>query len=474
MTSTGDSKDPKLSAIIVDSFVAPVHQQLNYGRIIDAKCHDKYIEVLKGGPYDDVSDARDDLGDCDEGLSDYAGDIADGSWLVGFFFYSSTVAGLAVVLLVFAGMCWFYVCKLVWSAFMSMLNVLRAIPGRTDPLIRDLCSILYSMIGIVGSMVMLGVVMLIIKSVFASDGDVAIKVMVVNMLELVGIIGFLMSMWRRHKGEKGLRDKINDWMRSKRSERGSVIGQWAGRGARRMVRSGGRKLTGWGRRRMASTVVSGAAAVATGGVSTGVTRAAKVARMAAGARRTSAAYRQIRAGAGAPQGQSKIATAGMSAIAHAHNHVSALRGGMSAIAKQTRQGKDAPVRATTGHPTLDAAARRVGRTEAGAIKTHHAVKATGAKVAAPMVKGTKAVIKPVVLGVRKVTKPVRHVLTPPTATEVPRHVKPPKEPKKPPEPQPQPNKPLKPRPANRRRSGSTKPVRISRRSPLKPAKGGQR
>ena len=255
MTSTGDSKDPKLSAIIVDSFVAPVHQQLNYGRIIDAKCHDKYIEVLKGGPYDDVSDARDDLGDCDEGLSDYAGDIADGSWLVGFFFYSSTVAGLAVVLLVFAGMCWFYVCKLVWSAFMSMLNVLRAIPGRTDPLIRDLCSILYSMIGIVGSMVMLGVVMLIIKSVFASDGDVAIKVMVVNMLELVGIIGFLMSMWRRHKGEKGLRDKINDWMRSKRSERGSVIGQWAGRGARRMVRSGGRKLTGLGRRRMASTVV---------------------------------------------------------------------------------------------------------------------------------------------------------------------------------------------------------------------------
>ena len=149
MTSTGDSKAPKLSAIIVDSFVAPVHQQLNYGRIIDAKCHDKYIEVLKGGPYDDVSDARDDLGDCDEGLSDYAGDIADGSWLVGFFFYSSTVAGLAVVLLVFAGMCWFYVCKLVWSAFMSMLNVLRAIPGRTDPLIRDLCSILYSMLSLI-------------------------------------------------------------------------------------------------------------------------------------------------------------------------------------------------------------------------------------------------------------------------------------------------------------------------------------
>ena len=471
MTSTGDSKDPKLSAIIVDSFVAPVHQQLNYGRIIDAKCHDKYIEVLKGGPYDDVSDARDDLGDCDEGLSDYAGDIADGSWLVGFFFYSSTVAGLAVVLLVFAGMCWFYVCKLVWSAFMSMLNVLRAIPGRTDPLIRDLCSILYSMIGIVGSMVMLGVVMLIIKSVFASDGDVAIKVMVVNMLELVGIIGFLMSMWRRHKGEKGLRDKINDWMRSKRSEGASAIGQWAGRGARRMVRSGGRKLTGSGRRRMASTVVSGAAAVATGGVSTGVTRAAKVARMAAGARGTSAAYRQIRAGAGAPQGQSKIATAGMSAIAHAHNHVSALRGGMSAIAKQTRQGKDAPVRATTGHRALDATASRVGRAEAGAIKAHRAVKKAGAKAAAPVVKGAKVVSKPVVSGAQKVTKPVRHVLTPPTAAEVPRHVKP--EPKTP-EPKPGPSKPIKPRPANQRRTGPTKPVRTSRRRPLKPAKGGQR
>ena len=467
MTSTGDSKAPKLSAIIVDSFVAPVHQQLNYGRIIDAKCHDKYIEVLKGGPYDDISDARDDLGDCDEGLSDYAGDIADGSWLVGFFFYSSTVTGLAAILLVFAGMCWFYVCKLVWSSFMSMLNVLRAIPGRTDPLIRDLCSILYSMIGIVGSMVMLGVVMLVIKSVFASDGNVVIKVMVVNMLEIVGIIGLLVSLWRSHKGEEGLRAKINDWMRSKRSEGASAIGQWAGRGARRMVRSGGRKLTGLGRRRM----VSAAAAVVTGGASVGVTRAAKMARMASAARRASASYRQIRTGGGAPQGQSKITTAGMSAVAHAHNRVSALRGGMSMIAKQARQGKDAPVRATTGHRALDATASRVGRAEAGAIKAHRAVKKAGAKAAAPVVKGAKVVSKPVVSGAQKVTKPVRHVLTPPTAAEVPRHVKP--EPKTP-EPKPGPSKPIKPRPANQRRTGSTKPVRTSRRRPLKPAKGGQR
>ena len=467
MTSTGDSKAPKLSAIIVDSFVAPVHQQLNYGRIIDAKCHDKYIEVLKGGPYDDISDARDDLGDCDEGLSDYAGDIADGSWLVGFFFYSSTVTGLAAILLVFAGMCWFYVCKLVWSSFMSMLNVLRAIPGRTDPLIRDLCSILYSMIGIVGSMVMLGVVMLVIKSVFASDGNVVIKVMVVNMLEIVGIIGLLVSLWRSHKGEEGLRAKINDWMRSKRSEGASAIGQWAGRGARRMVRSGGRKLTGLGRRRM----VSAAAAVVTGGASVGVTRAAKMARMASAARRASASYRQIRTGGGAPQGQSKITTAGMSAVAHAHNRVSALRGGMSMIAKQARQGKDAPVRATTGHRALDATASRVGRAEAGAIKAHRAVKKAGAKAAAPVVKGAKVVSKPVVSGAQKVTKPVRHVLTPPTAAEVPRHVKP--EPKTP-ESKPGPSKPIKPRPANQRRTGSTKPVRTSRRRPLKPAKGGQR
>lgn len=467
MTSTGDSKAPKLSAIIVDSFVAPVHQQLNYGRIIDAKCHDKYIEVLKGGPYDDISDARDDLGDCDEGLSDYAGDIADGSWLVGFFFYSSTVTGLAAILLVFAGMCWFYVCKLVWSSFMSMLNVLRAIPGRTDPLIRDLCSILYSMIGIVGSMVMLGVVMLVIKSVFASDGNVVIKVMVVNMLEIVGIIGLLVSLWRSHKGEEGLRAKINDWMRSKRSEGESAIGQWAGRGARRMVRSGGRKLTGLGRRRM----VSAAAAVVTGGASVGVTRAAKMARMASAARRASASYRQIRTGGGAPQGQSKITTAGMSAVAHAHNRVSALRGGMSMIAKQARQGKDAPVRATTGHRALDATASRVGRAEAGAIKAHRAVKKAGAKAAAPVVKGAKVVSKPVVSGAQKVTKPVRHVLTPPTAAEVPRHVKP--EPKTP-ESKPGPSKPIKPRPANQRRTGSTKPVRTSRRRPLKPVRGGQR
>ena len=467
MTSTGDSKAPKLSAIIVDSFVAPVHQQLNYGRIIDAKCHDKYIKVLKGGPYDDISDARDDLGDCDEGLSDYAGDIADGSWLVGFFFYSSTVTGLAAILLVFAGMCWFYVCKLVWSSFMSMLNVLRAIPGRTDPLIRDLCSILYSMIGIVGSMVMLGVVMLVIKSVFASDGNVVIKVMVVNMLEIVGIIGLLVSLWRSHKGEEGLRAKINDWMRSKRSEGASAIGQWAGRGARRMVRSGGRKLTGLGRRRM----VSAAAAVVTGGASVGVTRAAKMARMASAARRASASYRQIRTGGGAPQGQSKITTAGMSAVAHAHNRVSALRGGMSMIAKQARQGKDAPVRATTGHRAFDATASRVGRAEAGAIKAHRAVKKAGAKAAAPVVKGAKVVSKPVVSGAQKVTKPVRHVLTPPTAAEVPRHVKP--EPKTP-ESKPGPSKPIKPRPANQRRTGSTKPVRTSRRRPLKPVRGGQR
>lgn len=505
-TSTGDPKAPKLSAIIVDSFVAPVHQQLNYGRIIDAKCHDKYIEVLKGGPYDDISDERDKIGECDKGLSDYAGNIADGTWLVGFYFYANTVAGLALVLLAFAGMCWFYVCKLVWSAFMSMLDVLRAIPGRTDPLIRDLCSILYSMIGVVGSMVLVAVVMLIIKSVFASDGNVVVKVMVVNMLELVGIIGFVMSMWRRHKGEKGLRAKISDWMRSKRPAGGSLVGQWAGRGARRMVRSSGRKLTGSGRAGGAAAhsagrrrMVSAAAAVATGGVSTGVTRAAKMARMASAGRRTSAAYRQIRTGGGAPQNQSKVATAGMSAAAHAHNHVSALRGGMSAVARQTRQGKDASVRATTGHRGLDAAAHRIGQAEGGAIKASAAVKKTGAKVAAPVVKGAKVVSKPVVAGAQKVSagaqkvaKPVRHVLTPPTVVESPRRAKPePKKPpevkkpeakkpevkkpeaKKPPEAKPAPSKPIKPRPANRRRTRSTMPVSRKRR-PLKPAKGGKR
>lgn len=234
-----------------------------------------------------------------------------------------------------------------------------------------------------------------------------------------------------------------------------------------MVRSGGRKLTGLGRRRM----VSAAAAVVTGGASVGVTRAAKMARMASAARRASASYRQIRTGGGAPQGQSKITTAGMSAVAHAHNRVSALRGGMSMIAKQARQGKDAPVRATTGHRALDATASRVGRAEAGAIKAHRAVKKAGAKAAAPVVKGAKVVSKPVVSGAQKVTKPVRHVLTPPTAAEVPRHVKP--EPKTP-ESKPGPSKPIKPRPANQRRTGSTKPVRTSRRRPLKPARGGQR
>lgn len=459
-TSTGDDSTPKLSAIIMDSFVSPVHQQLNYGRIIDAKCHDKYVEVLKGGPYDDISDARDKIGECDDGLKDYAGGIADGPWLVGFYFYSAGAAGLMLLLLIFAALCWFYVVKLVWSAFLSMINALRAIPGPSDPLIRDLVSVLYALIGFIGSMMMLGIVLLIIKTVFSSDGNVVVKFLAVNLIEGLGVVAFFVAMWRRHKGEKSLRARFGEWMRSKRSQTTPVIGRWAAKGTRRMVRSAGRKLGGGaqgargagyaptgqgghaggraggggvrftGQPAMTRVALSGAAAMATGGASTGVTRAAKVARMASAAQRAVASYGQIRTGGGAPEGQSKIATAGMSAVAHAHNHVSALRHGMASVASSTRQGK--PVRATTGHRSLDATAMAAGHVEANVVKGGKAVAKPvvkgGKAVAKPAVKGGKAVAKPVVKGGKAVAKPVvktaqavRHVVTPPTPQQAARH-----------------------------------------------------
>ena len=469
-TSTGDDSTPKLSAIIMDSFVSPVHQQLNYGRIIDAKCHDKYVEVLKGGPYDDISDARNKIGECDDGLKNYAGDIADGPWLVGFYFYSAGAAGLLLLLLIFAALCWFYVVKLVWSAFLSMINALRAIAGPSDPLVRDLVSVLYALIGIIGSMVMLGIVLLIIKTVFSSDGNVVVKFLAVNLIEGLGVVAFFVAMWRRHKGEKSLRARFGEWMRSKRSQTTPVIGRWAAKGTRRMVRSAGRKLgggaqgasgagyapagqgghaggstgggrTGGGRASgggarftgqptMARAALSGAAAMATGGASTGVTRAMRVARMASAAQRAAASYGQIRTGGGAPEGQSKIATAGMSAAAHAHNHVSALRHGMASVASSTRQGK--PVRATTGHRSLDATAMAAGHVEANVVKGAQAAAKSAVKggkaVAKPVVKGGKAAAKPVVKGGKAVAKPVvktaqavRHVVTPPTPQQAARH-----------------------------------------------------
>ena len=262
------------------------------------------------------------------------------------------------------------------------------------------------------------------------------------------MVAFFVAMWRRHKGEKSLRGRLGEWMRSKRSQTTPVIGRWAAKGTRRMVRSAGRKLgggaqgasgagyapagqgghaggstgggrTGGGRASgggarftgqpaMARAALSGAAAMATGGASTGVTRAMRVARMASAAQRAAASYGQIRTGGGAPEGQSKIATAGMSAVAHAHNHVSALRHGMALVASSTRQGK--PVRATTGHRSLDATAMAAGHVEVNVVKG-------GKAVAKPVVKGGKAVAKPVV----KTAQAVRHVVTPPTPQQAARH-----------------------------------------------------
>ena len=94
----------KTGSLLVDTFVRPVHQLVNYGSVIDTtdqKCVSAYDTALKAGPYDDdAKQARTAVGDCNHKLQDYA-ESAAWTRVLGLNLYVVTAGWLGVVVLVF-------------------------------------------------------------------------------------------------------------------------------------------------------------------------------------------------------------------------------------------------------------------------------------------------------------------------------------------------------------------------------------
>ncbi|AMS04120.1 hypothetical protein [Acidipropionibacterium acidipropionici] len=381
-------QDTAVSSMLVESFVRPLHQQLNYGSVIDGtKCEATYNKALKAGPHGgDAEDQRKALKDCDKKYGDYTDTAATASWLVGFNYFEIGMGFMAILLLIFTGVIWYYMAKLMWSALASMIDILKAIPGHTEPLLRDIASICAALAFYVSGLAVLSIILKIIAMIFSSGGQLAVKFLIVDVVVIIGAIFFIVHLVRTHRGEQKLRDRFKSWLHA--PDRAASV---AGTAARRLGSTAGRNLKRAAVRRMTGNRTTmgqslgrdqtgtdsaferpgvarrpgtdmarpqprrgrraalGALTVLTGGAGAAAGKATSLAR----------AYRVMRAGGGITPGHHRATNIGMAVTARAHNYLDDRRQAAATIEDQARHGRK--VRATTGSKRLDAAARTTGR-----------------------------------------------------------------------------------------------------------------
>lgn len=376
---------PKFGSLIVDTFVRPVHQQLNYGTVIDTdhkECVSDYDNALKKGPYtDDASEQRDALKVCDQGkLKEYAENT---NWLplIGlsqtFLF---TGALLLVVLLIFSGLIVLAVVMLGWTSIKILIHApLAILPGDTKmPLIRDLIDIGTSLLYIVTGIPLLAAAIQVMKKILASTSGVPIQVRFTGVgliMMCTGVLVVANYVSHRRTGRsltKRIRDKLNS---KDRQSIGDRVRDWAGKpaGISRMsaaslgfatapsvVRGGAAHPASVSRTRSAlgrvaeravssngAQLALGAAGVATGGTGLLVRGATKTA--------TTAAVTGYRAGKAAPKASRKAIIAIRDAPGRTADRASQARQTYKAF---RRVGGS---RATTGNETRDQLLRRTAQ-----------------------------------------------------------------------------------------------------------------
>lgn len=414
------STNLKVSSMLVDSFVRPVHQQLNYGQVIDSTgCQGAYDKVLKAGPYGDTAKPqRDAMKACDKKYGDYTDSAAGASWLVGYAYFETCIVALSLLLLLFTITTWYYVAKMLWAALVSMIDILKAIPGHTEPLLRDVTSIFYGLLFYISSLAVLSIILKVIANVFAAGGtNLAVKFLVTDVVIVIGIVLFIIHLVRHHRGEKKMGDRLKAWFHAKDRDQPS-IGQGASHAtamaARQAKQAAMRRLTGHGpaahpmarpaqaphlgsttqmeptsaapgttrKGSVTKTMTATAAAALTGGAGVVIRKAAML----------NQAYQTMRSGGGTTPGHTRATNAAMAATARAHNYLSDMRTATGVIAHQTRTG--APVRSTTGIKPLDSAARTAGLIAAGLDTAAVTSRAKAAKVTVPIARQTTKLSQP--------------------------------------------------------------------------------
>lgn len=411
----------KVSSMLVDSFVRPIHQQLNYGAVIDGtRCQSAYDAALKAGPHGgDAKDQRQAVKGCDSKYGDYADSAAAASWLVGFSYYELGMIFMMILLVLFTVVTWYYIGKLLWSALVSMIDVLKAIPGHTEPLLRDIVSISYALIFYVTSLAVLSGILKIIGAVFASGGNLAVKFLVVDLVVIIGIAVLVTHLVNHHRGEARMRDRLKNLFRAKdrassmlgtaARRAGSLAGHHARSTAMRRLlgHSAPAPLTRSGRppqvlppdRQSEGSADQpghrparrpGLARRAAGAAATAMSGGAAVAARKAVA--LTGAYRTMRTGGGITPGHHRATTTMMAVTARAHNYLADKRHAAEAITRQTRTG--AQVRSTTGIRALDSAARTAGTVAIAGETAVLKARTRAAKTTVPITTAARTMARP--------------------------------------------------------------------------------
>lgn len=229
----GDSPRSESGKILIDTFIRPVHQALNYGASIDLDdkgCVGAYDKALKAGPYGSDDDARDAVGDCNKKLGDYA-DKPDNSWIFALNVFALGALLLGLLIAVFVVLLWLAVIVLAWSSLRAMFHALWAImPGNSrGPLIRDLCDILVSLVYVALGTALLSVLMAMIKTALQANGTLPIfaQFLALDLMLIACIILVVVNYLQHRRGAKTMFRSIADRFRqTSRTPLGEKLGGW--------------------------------------------------------------------------------------------------------------------------------------------------------------------------------------------------------------------------------------------------------
>jgi hypothetical protein len=232
--STTAETEPVAGRILVDTFIRPVHQTLNYGASIDQdqSCVSAYDKALKAGPYGDAAaEGREAVGACDDKYGDYA-DNPSNSWLFGLETFALAALLLGGVILTFVVLLWFAVICLTWAALQAMFHTVWAImPGNSrGPLLRDLADIVVSLCYVTTGIALLSVIMEMIKRVLQNNAQVPIfaQFIAVDFMLVAGLVLLITNYVQHRRGSKTLTKKFTDRLKQSvpRPQAGTKTWEW--------------------------------------------------------------------------------------------------------------------------------------------------------------------------------------------------------------------------------------------------------
>lgn len=427
--TVGDKETGKTAAskMLLDTFVRPVHQQLNYGKVLDTedtKCAKTYDDLLKAGPYGgSAKEVRKGMGKCNKEYLQFADAASSANWMFGFMPYQVAMALLSVMIIIFTGLMWMAVIAVAWSALSLLFNVILAIvPGPSrNGLLRDLVSIAFNLLYVVLNMGAIAIVLKIVEeALLKPKGPLPLKFLVVDAILLTGI-GFLI--WVKIKASKGekswvktLTEKIsgkaaNPTRVEKTKEMiGGAASSAAGARVSQMVKSNPGKA-----------LAAGAAGMATGGAGTAVmvAKASNTAQIASAVNGMRQTYNRAREGDREATTGNRVGDAVMWSTTRAHNHVVAQVQAARAIHENARY-EEGVSRATTGSAVIDRVAEATGESAKHVDQTRERAAQGLATASQPLVKGVNqartAMSERVLEPVReKVVNPVRTKILQPAA-----------------------------------------------------------